>query len=585
MKKIKLLITCLFLLVASPGFCQSLSLLPDSVTHKIDSIVNAIMKAKHIVGSSIAIVDHGKIVYAKGYGYADNHKKIKATEKTVFCIGSITKTFTAMAIMKLHEEGKIDLDKPASYYLPELKIRSIAESGDILKIRNLLSHTSGLTDGFMNKDMCDKEQDMNSIIDDLNQEVLVRKANWKWSYSNVGYDVLGCIIERVSGMKYMDYIRKNFLQAMDMHSSDFYDRPGDTMYSRGYLKDTDQTPEPYMRDIPAGALFCSSPDMANFMNTIMDHGKHGSSQIISQESITEMQTDHTDHTMLHSDEQYGYATFLLPMKFAEDSLYGYAIGHGGDTHTSHSVYFVFPKMDLGIVILTNSEQGHSFCNKAFTGIFKCWMKYDKGIKLHPAKDKTKAVIADNSLPVREVTGDYATGEDVLIHIKRINDNKLLMLQEGQRFILKKQPDGAYSVTLKLFLVYSYRIKGLGMGFDKIEGKVYFKQIDTKDGSSEYVLVKDSVVPLSDSWKNTPGKYKLLNSCEGNQQGRPQQIIIHRNKIWLKVKFSEKEIATFSFTQMDENHAAMDGIGRRGGDIMKILPNGHGWFSGYEMEKE
>src|SRR6185312_4820724 len=208
MKNLKALFTCFILLFAIPAFSQGISTLPDSVSHKIDSVINARMVKNHIVGASIAIVDHGKMVYAKGYGYADNRRKIKATEKTVFCIGSITKTFTAMAIMKLHEEGKIDLDKPASYYLPNLKIKSISETGDILKIRNLLSHTSGLTDGFMNSDACDKEQDMNGVIGDLNQEELVNKTNWKWSYSNSGYDVLGCIIERVSGMKYMDYIRQ-----------------------------------------------------------------------------------------------------------------------------------------------------------------------------------------------------------------------------------------------------------------------------------------------------------------------------------------------------------------------------------------
>ena len=369
MKNLKSLITSSFLLIATMSFGQVQSSLPDSVSKRIDSVINARMIKNHIVGASMAIVDHGKVVYAKGYGFADNRKKIKATDKTVFCIGSITKTFTAMAIMKLHEEGKIDLDKPASYYLSELKIKSISETGDILKIRNLLSHTSGLTDGFMNKDMCDKEQDMTSIIDDLNQEELVNKTNWKWSYSNVGYDVLGCIIERVSGMKYMDYIRKNFLQKMDMVSSDFLDRPNDTVYSRGYLNDTVQTPEPFMRDVPAGALFCSAPDMANFMKTIQNKGYYGTTPIISQASITEMQTDHTTHTIIPSNTKYGYATFVLPMDFAEDSLYGDAIGHGGDTYTSHSLYLVFPKTDLGIVILTNSEKGHSFVNGAFRGVF------------------------------------------------------------------------------------------------------------------------------------------------------------------------------------------------------------------------
>jgi CubicO group peptidase (beta-lactamase class C family) len=581
----KKLFFVLVLLVASKGFGQVQSSLPDSVTSKIDSAINAQMVKKHIVGASIAIVDHGKIVYAKGYGFADNRKKIKTTDKTVFCIGSITKTFTAMAIMKLHEEGKIDLDKPASYYLPELKIKSVSETGDILKIRNLLSHTSGLTDGFMNKDMCDNQQDMTSIIDDLNQEELVNKTNWKWSYSNVGYDVLGCIIERVSGMKYMDYIRKNFLQKMEMASSDFLDRPNDTTYSRGYLNDTTQTLEPFMRDIPAGALFCSAPDMANFMKTIQNKGNYGSTPIISQASITEMQTDHTDHTTIPSDVKYGYATFILPMEFNEDSLYGDAVGHGGDTYTSHSLYFVFPKADLGIVLLTNSEKGHSFVNGAFRGVFKSWMRYEKGIKLNPPKTLKKTIPSTEQLSTREIVGDYATGEDIMLKFRRINDHKMVMKQGGQHFILKRLPDGNFTATLKILMLYPYLIKGLEIGFDKIDGKIYSKQVDVASGNGDYIAKKDSSMPIPDSWKKMAGKYKMLNSCEGNMQGIPQQLSIHGNKIWLKVRFSKKEIETMSFNALDDTYAAADGLDRRGGEVMKILPNGHIYFSGYEMERE
>jgi len=579
----KKLFVVLVLLVASKGFAQ-INTVPDSVSRKIDSVINAQMLKKHIVGASMAIVDHGKIVYAKGYGFADNRKKIKATDKTVFCIGSITKTFTAMAIMKLHEEGKIDLDKPASYYLPELKIKSIVEGGDILKIRNLLSHTSGLTDGFMNKDMCADEQDMTSIIDDLNQEEIVHKTNWKWSYSNVGYDLLGCIIERVSGMKYMDYIRKNFLQKMDMASSDFFDRPNDTTYSKGYLKDTIQTAEPFMRDVPAGALFCSAPDMANFIKTIQNKGYYGTTPVISQASISDMQTDHTDKTVIPNDQKYGYATFILPMEFKEDSLYGDAVGHAGDTYTFHATYFAFPKMDFGVVLLTNSENGHSFCNSGFVNVFRVWMKYEKGIKLHPSKPEKKIVDAAAQLSTREIAGNYSVGNEML-NFRRINDKKMLMKQGSYRFILKKQEDGNYSAALKILMVYPYPIKELAIGFDKIGGKIYTKQINTGNGSSEYIAVKDSAVILPDSWKKTAGKYKMVNSCEGNLQGVPQQITIHDNKIWLKIKFSKKEFETMSFSAIDDRYAANDGLDRQSGAIMKILPNGHIYFSGYEMEKE
>ena len=273
------------------------------------------------------------------------------------------------------------------------------------------------------------------------------------------------------------------------------------------------------------------------------------------------------------------------MEFDEDSLYGDAVGHGGDTYTSHSVYFVFPKMDFGVVLLTNSEKGHSFCNAGFVNVFKTWMKYEKGIKLHPGKHEKKPIDPDPQLSTGEIVGDYATGEAEMLKIKCVSDNKLLMKQGNLRFVLKKQEDGTYSATLKLFIVYPYHIKGLAIGFEKIDGRVYFKQVNTANGSSEYVAIKDSATLLPDSWKKTAGKYKLLNACEGNLQGAPQEIIIHGNKIWLKVKFSKKEIETMSFTAIDDIHATNDGLDRRSGAIMKILPNGYIFFSGYVMEKE
>src|ERR1039457_1654576 len=116
MKNIILFLICLIFFTAYHSFGQSQSLLPDSAIQKIDSSMNSLMKKNNITGSSIGIVDNGKIVYTKGYGYAEKAKNIRSTSNTIFGIGSTTKIFTAMAIMKLRDESRIDLDKPASYY-------------------------------------------------------------------------------------------------------------------------------------------------------------------------------------------------------------------------------------------------------------------------------------------------------------------------------------------------------------------------------------------------------------------------------------------------------------------------------------
>jgi len=565
---------------------QGYNTLPDSATKKMDSAMNAILVKTKMMGASIAIVNDGQIVYSKGYGFADKNKNVRATGKTCYGIGSTTKTFTAMAIMKLRDEGKIDLEKPASYYVPELTIKSLVETGDILKIKNLLSHTSGLTDGFLNNDACKNYVDFNTVINDLNQTVMVHKANWKFSYSNVGFDLLGVIIEHVTHMKYEDYIRQNFLDKMEMTHSGFYIHPEDSNFSKGY-KDNVETAEPVLRDMPAGRLFCSPEDMAHFMQMVMNNGMYKGVQILSAQALKDMETSHVEDTRLYEAPMYGYGMFFKYMHNQEDSIYGTGVGHPGDTYVFHSGCQMFPKVKLGFVLLTNTDKGYMFCSSGFTSLFNIWMKYVKGIKLHPlpatAPDKNKTY--GTGLTADDMVGNYATGEDIHIVVRKINENKLIVKQDNQHFILKRQENGSWSFTLRIMYLFKKKIPDFAFAFEKVDGNIYLESIQGKYKRVSYDLVKDNPIPLSQEWKKTVGKYTLLNSCEGNQQGLPEEIFIKGNKLYLKMRFDKKHVENYSFNAVNDTMAAIDGIDRYSGMIMKILPNGHVYFSGYEMVKK
>jgi CubicO group peptidase (beta-lactamase class C family) len=583
-KTIKIVFIFLLLCIARHSMAQIHNSLSDSATHKIDSVMNGLMKKKHIIGSSIAIVDHGQIVYAKGYGFSDRRKKIHSAENKIFSIGSITKTFTALAVMKLHDEGKIDLDKSASFYLPELKIKSLVEKGDILKIKNLLSHTSGLTDGVMNNDLCKNEHDFNLLINDLNQEVLVHKTNWKFSYSNIGYDLLGSVIERVSGMKYEEYVRKNFLEKMDMTQSGFYNHPEDSMFSKGYQDDTVETAEPLIGDFPAGRLFCSAMDMCHFMQMLQNNGMYNNKQVISKEALMQMETSHLGNVKLFEKSDYGYGLFVEKMYMAEDSIIGDGIGHAGDTYNFHSTCFVFPKIKWGIVVLANSENGHSFCNTSLIKIFSTYQEIVKGMKLHPAPSGT-FTYTGIELSTKELAGKYPLGENDPIEIKRINDHKLMMIQDKQHIVLRKQKDATWSLTAKILLIIPIPLKGAYLEFEKIDSTIFLKEVSKRYGMSSYASMKETPDSLTDSWKKVAGKYLVLNSCEGNKQGVPEEIIVKGNKIFLKVRFDAKTTVNFSFREINGSLAAIDGLDRRSGMVMKLLPNGNVYFSGYEMVKK
>jgi CubicO group peptidase (beta-lactamase class C family) len=586
MNIMKTLIFCSFLLFAAQGFALTGTNIPDSAVWKIDSTVNALMKKKNITGASVAVVDNGRMAFHKGYGFSDKARNIQTSVNTVFGIGSITKTFTALAIMKLHDDGKIDLDKPASFYLPDLKIKSIAESGDILKIKNLLSHTSGLADGVMMLDSgCKGSHDFHDIIADMNQEVVVHKTNWKWSYCNLGFDLLGCVIERVTGMKYEDYMRINFLEKMDMAHSGFDYHPQDTLYSKGYLGKNKETAEKFIGDAPAGRIFSNVEDMGHFMLMILNHGMYNGKQIISKQSLMAMETSHITDVVLPGTT-YGYAMFIEKMRYKEDSLIGEGVGHGGDTYVFHATCFMFPKSNMGIVILANSQQGSSFCNTALLRIFATWQKRVKGIKLHPQEPVAADSVKNKSkwVGAAEIPGNYSTEDQTLI-IKRVNDNKLMLVQDKQHIVLKKQKDDRYTVTLRLLGFIPIPLKDVFMGFEKIGGNTYMTQTNGKNGKANYVSVKQIATPVPDAWKKTAGKYKVLNPCMGNFYGTPEKIVIKDDKILMTLRMDKKETETCYFSAINDTFAALDGIDRPSGAVMKLLPNGHIYFSGYEMVKE
>ena len=568
---------------------QSQYALPNAEVNRIDSIMNQLMTKYNITGSSIAIVDNNQIAYAKGYGFSDKKNKVAANENTIYNIASITKTFTALAIMKLYEEKKIDLNKSAKDYLPELKMNSLVENGDILKIKNLLTHTSGLPDDIKNGMMCNEVISFWTVIEELNKQVLTQPANLKMNYSNIGYDLLGLIIERVSGKKYEDYIRENILNTLSMTNTSFEQKHDDPHYSKAYLKDSTETDNPKIRDVPTGGLFSNALDMSKFMMLLLNDSLSGNNQIVNSSTLQEMKTDHLSDVLLNCNAKFGYGLFIEKMRFAEDSIIGEFFGHAGDFN-HHSTMFIVPKMNIGFIIISNSEKGHSFCNTALVKLSNEYIQEVKGIKLHRATNLawSSKSVKNNITDYHELIGRYNSGGDSFLELKGGNTKKLTLVQGKYKMRLKKYDDStnSYSITLLLLKLIPIKLKGTRFAFEKIGDNIFLKELDEGSKTAEYISVRDKSIPISEEWKNAVGKYKVTNEYKGNLQGVPTELNIINNKIVLTVNFPTLDVSEgYSFDQISDTIAAVDGIDRGCGMIMKILPNGHLYFSGYELEKQ
>ena len=225
-----------FLVMAQPisAARASATRLSPQMSRKIDADVEQAMARLQVPGAAVLILEGGRVAYVRGYGFRDKERRLPVTTKTAFEIGSITKQFTAAAILQLQAAGRLDLDRPLSDYLPD------APHAREVTLRQLLSYTSGL------HDYLDLPEDR---IDELVQrpitykELIARvaplpldfKPGSRWSYSNTGYLLLGRVIEIVSGESYRDYLQRHFFGPLHLTSTHTIgDEPRLANMAKGY---------------------------------------------------------------------------------------------------------------------------------------------------------------------------------------------------------------------------------------------------------------------------------------------------------------------------------------------------------------
>jgi CubicO group peptidase (beta-lactamase class C family) len=317
-------------------------------TEKIDAFVEAQMHKRHIPGVSVAIVRDGKTLLAKGYGLANVELQSPATEETVYQLASVTKPFTATAVMRLVEEGKLGLDDSISSHLNDLP-----EAWRNVTVRHLLSHTSGIKSytsvpGFglsVRRDYAKRE-----ILDLVAQDPLEFEPGERWNYSNTGYFLLGMLIEKVSGQKYPEFMSEQFFQPLGMSRTRVNDLRALIMdRSQGYawngkeLRNGEYTSP--TQPFSAGALVSSVGDMIKW-DAALEAGK-----VIQKSTIDQMWT---------------------PAEIAEGGKADYGLGwqvgdvnghrlirHGGGIPGFSTEYCRYPDDRLMIVVLTNLEGGNA----------------------------------------------------------------------------------------------------------------------------------------------------------------------------------------------------------------------------------
>ena len=237
----------------------------NGVNTRIDEYLQAEMKSQQIPGVSLAVIKNGQIVLAKGYGFASVEHQVPVKPETIFQSGSMGKQFTATAVMLLMEDGKLLLDdKISKFFL------NTPDSWSNITIRHLLTHTSGMTDypsGFdFRRDYTEDE-----LYERAKAIPLAFQPGDKWSYSNLGYVMLGILIHKVSGKFYGDFLQDRVFKPLDMSTARIISEAdiipnrasGYRVDNKGQLKNQNWV-SPSLNTTADGALYLNVYDMAKW---------------------------------------------------------------------------------------------------------------------------------------------------------------------------------------------------------------------------------------------------------------------------------------------------------------------------------
>ncbi len=323
---------------------------------ELQRAVRSILTREHVPGAGIALVDKDHIIWAGGVGKADLAANKDVTADTTFRVGSISKSFVALALLKLQEDGRIDLNAKLADLAPEIPVHSPWEATNPVRIVNLLEHTAGFDDmhpsGAYN--VIDKPDI--PLLDVLQKFSSPFNVRWppgtKFSYSNPGYGAAGYLIEKINRQPFDEYIRNVILMPLGMLNSDFrLTNLNQPLLAQGYDGDSPK-PVPYVSIYlrPAGDLKSSPAEMAHFVQMLLNRGKLGDVEIVRPESIDRMEYPQTTIAARAGLKNgYGLANYT--------DLDGPVVAHGhnGGINGFLSQYGYMPEQGFGFVVLINSS--------------------------------------------------------------------------------------------------------------------------------------------------------------------------------------------------------------------------------------
>ncbi|MGN7385368.1 serine hydrolase domain-containing protein [Sporosarcina sp. SAFN-015] len=394
---------------------------------KFEVFIEEMMKAEHIPGVAVAISENGKTIYQKGFGTKDLEANEAVTPDTIFGIASVTKSFIALAIMKLAEEGKLQIDDPVTKYLPRFRLIGY-DNIDEIKIRHLLSHTSGIATMERKEELSGFEEHLR-YINETERTILGKPGDYI-CYNNDLFLLLGAIIEQVTGENYKDYIHKLIIAPLGMSR---------TTYHLHELHSFDNVTKPYVLENGTPTI-CEWPSLGNYAvgggirSSVSDLLKYGNvfldtreEEIIGRASIEKM-TEAVHY--IGGNSYYGYGLQTTP-NYAGVTL----VEHGGGQPGVSSNFGFVPERGIVAAVLTNMSD---------VSANAIWLAAINTVLGLPIDEKRSTEPQFDMKPeqLQRIVGTYRSGEGAEVEIT-LEDGTIMATVSGKTYKLRASDERTF----------------------------------------------------------------------------------------------------------------------------------------------
>lgn len=339
--------------VRSPGTADGVS----TVIERYRATIPELMAREHVPGLAVVVVDGDHVLWQQGFGTTDTHEGAPVTVDTLFSVQSMSKTFTATAVLQAVQAGRLDLDVPITTYLPDFTVHSAFETHPEQRItlRMLLAHTAGFThEAPVGNNFDPKSPGFDAHVRSIGDTWLRFPVGTGYAYSNLGIDLAGYILEKVAHEPFARTVHDSLLAPLGMDHSTFDQADVHTARHRAVGHSGDLVP-PWI-DVPmtaAGGLWSTAADLARFLEFQLGDGRYAGRTVLDPALMKEMRT------VPAPDEgaPAGYALGVARTHWRAGQ-YLDLFNHGGGGFGFLSDLWWLPQLQLGIAVLTNSDQHH-----------------------------------------------------------------------------------------------------------------------------------------------------------------------------------------------------------------------------------